>query len=164
MYTRNDNATNTKMSQWFPAYNVQIRVRRTYGWLCPYKDYLSNKRFNAQRHIDKIHGGGEPVDSRTGETLAQKKAAALHAHKYSNMQSGCMMPDTNMNTFVQPKEVFESITVDTQTRAPLIGFENIRHAQDVPVPPTIEGSYSMPFLDAQLKRVRELGYDVPAPS
>lgn len=43
----------------------------TDGYLS-YKDYLSNKRFNAQRHIDKIHGGGEPVDSRTGETRPEK--------------------------------------------------------------------------------------------
>jgi hypothetical protein len=163
MYTRNDNATNTKMSQWFPAYNVQIKVRRTYGWLCPYKDYLSNRRFNAQRHTDKIHGGGEPVDSRTGETLAQKKAAALHALKYSNMQSGYMMPDTNLIAPFQLKEPSEAKAIDTQAYAPLTGSEDTSRAQNVPKPTIKEDSYSTPFLDAQLRRVKELGYGPTPP-
>lgn len=163
MYTRNDNASNTKMSQWFPAYNVQIKVRRTYGWLCPYKDYLSNRRFNAQRHTDKIHGGGEPVDSRTGETLAQKKAAALHANKFSDMQSACMMSDTNPIAPFQLKEPSENKAIDTQTYAPLTGSEDISLTQNAPIPTLADDSYSMPFLDAQLKIVKELGYGPPPP-
>lgn len=163
MYKRNDNATNTQLSPSYPAHNGQIKIRRTYRWLCPYKDYLSNRRFNAQRHTDKIHGGGEPVDSRTGETLAQKKEAALHAHKYSNMQTGYMMPDTNLIAPFQLKEPSETKAIDTQAYAPLTGSEDINRAQNVPIPTLAEDSYSLPFLDAHLKRVKELGYGPPPP-
>jgi hypothetical protein len=113
MYNRNDNATNTKMNQFFPAHNVQIKIRRTHGWLCPYSDYRSNRRFNTQRHIYKVHGGGEPIDSRTGETMAQKKAAALQTHVFPDMQSDCMMPDTNPIDPIHPKEPSETRRLST---------------------------------------------------
>ena len=93
MDKRNDNATNTQLSQSFPAHKDQSKIRRTNGWLCPYNDYISEKRFNTQRHINKKHGGGEPIDSKTGETMVQKKAAALSAHKFSDMRSACLMSD-----------------------------------------------------------------------
>jgi hypothetical protein len=164
MYKGNYNATNAKLSQWFPAHNDQIKVRRTYGWRCPHGDYQPNNRFNTQRHIYKRHGDGEPIDSRTGETMAQKKAAALHAHKYPNMQSSNLMPDMNPKTSVQPKESSGFKVADTEAYTPRTGSENIRHIQNVPKETTEEGQYSMPFLDSQLKRLRELGYDVPTPS
>lgn len=52
----------------------KVKVRRTYGWLCPFDEYESNKWFNVQRHINSQHGwgSGEPVDSRTGETKEEK--------------------------------------------------------------------------------------------
>jgi hypothetical protein len=164
MYKRNDNSIGAKLSQWFPAHNGQIKVRRTYGWQCPYCDYTSNKRFNTQRHSYTRHGDGEPIDSRTGETMAQKKAAALHAHKYPNMQSSNLMPDTNLITSFQPKESSEMKAADTQAYTPRTGSENIRHIQNVPKDTTEEGRYLMPFLGAQLKRVWDLGYNVPTPS
>lgn len=72
----------------------EIKVRRTYGWLCPFQDYKSNKCYNVQRHIDSIHGKGsrEPIDSRTGETRAQKR---MNANSHRNMpqsSSDCMGP------------------------------------------------------------------------
>jgi hypothetical protein len=161
MYNRNDNTSNTKLSQWFPAHNVQLKVRRTHGWLCPYKDYKSNKRFNTQRHINKIHGGGEPVDSRTGETLAQKMAGALHTLEFSNIQSGYVMPDPNVVIAGQLKELSDNRTANIQAQIPMTPFENNQGTRNVPMPTTYKGSYSMPFLDAQEKRVKELGYDVP---
>ena len=54
------------------------KIRRTYGWDCPYLDYESNRHYNTQRHIDLTHGigSGEPVDHMTGETREEKRRAA----------------------------------------------------------------------------------------
>lgn len=53
------------------------RIKRTYGWDCPFQDYGSNKHYNTQRHINLIHGYGEPIDHLTGETRQQKRSAAV---------------------------------------------------------------------------------------
>lgn len=163
MYKGNDNATDTQLPQSFLVHKDQSKIRRTSGWLCPHKDYISNKRFNTQRHINKEHGGGEPIDSRTGETMAQKKAAALRAHKCSDMQSACLMSDTNLIASFQPKEPSENKAIETQAYAPIPGFEDISRTQILPIPTIKEVSYSTPFLDAQLKRVKELGYGLTPP-
>ena len=31
------------------------KIRRTYGWDCPYQDYRSNRHYNTQRHINLTH-------------------------------------------------------------------------------------------------------------
>lgn len=54
------------------------KIKRTYGWDCPYQDYTSKRHFNTQRHIYLRHGigSGEPVDHMTGETRDEKRRAA----------------------------------------------------------------------------------------
>ncbi|MGH9987192.1 MAG: hypothetical protein ACRD8W_24865 [Nitrososphaeraceae archaeon] len=71
--------------QHFPSINVvpihknKVKVRRTYGWLCPFDEYKSSKWFNTQRHINSQHGWGSgvPVDCRTGETREEKVRNAI---------------------------------------------------------------------------------------
>lgn len=63
----------------------------------------------------------------------------------------------------QPKEPPENKDIDIQAYAPITGFEDISRTQNVPKPTIKEDSYSTPFLDAQLRRVKELGYG-PTPS
>jgi len=69
-----------------PVYQNNVKVRRTYGWLCPFDRYKSNKRFNVQRHIDSVHGRdtGVSVDSITGETSAEKVVNAITQKKFPN--------------------------------------------------------------------------------
>jgi hypothetical protein len=74
-----------------------------------------------------------------------------------------MMSDTNLIAPFQLKEPSENKAIDTQAYPPLTGSEDISRAQNAPIPTIKEDSYSMPFLDAQLKRVKELGYGPPPP-
>ncbi len=74
------------------------------------------------------------------------------------------MPDMNLIDPFHPKEPYVNRAIGTQTNAPITGTEITSRTQNVPIPTLEEVSYSMPFLDAQLKRVKELGFDVPAPS
>ena len=74
------------------------------------------------------------------------------------------MPDPNVVIAGQPKELSDNKTVNTQAHIPMTLSENIQGTRNVPMPTTYEGSYSMPFLDAQEKRVIESGYGVPSPS
>lgn len=60
----------------------------------------------------------------------------------------------------KPKEPYENRIVNAQTPIPPAEFENIQITQNAPLRATDEGSYSMPFLDAQGRRVAELGYGV----
>ncbi|MGH9978697.1 MAG: hypothetical protein ACRD8Z_23125 [Nitrososphaeraceae archaeon] len=159
MYKRNHNTNDAKLPQWFP-----IKVRRTYGWLCPWRDYKSNKWFNTQRHISRLHGRGEPIDMRTGETRAKKKAGASTTNNFSNMQSSSVMLAPNVVIRAKPKEISENKIITTQTHIPTAEFENFRITQDAPIHTTDEGSYSMPFLDEQGRRAMELGYGVRIPS
>jgi hypothetical protein len=96
--------------------------------------------------------------------LAQKKAAVFQTLVSPDMDSDCMMPGTNPIRPIHPTEPSENKAIDTQAYAPITGTENISHTQNVPVPILGDISYLMPFLDAQLKRVKELGYHVPTPS
>lgn len=67
-----------------PIHQNKVRIRRTYGWLCPYDAYKSNKWFNVQWHINSQHGwdSGVPLDSRTGETK-EEKVRNDHAKKFA---------------------------------------------------------------------------------
>jgi hypothetical protein len=70
-----------------PIHQNKVKVRRAYGWLCPFDMYKSNKRFNVQRHINSQHGwgSGAPVDSRTGETREQKARNAITQSNLHNI-------------------------------------------------------------------------------
>lgn len=140
---------------------VRTKVRRTHGWICPYSDYKSNKHFNTQRHINAIHGSGEPVDSRTGETKTQKKSKASNAQIFSSMQSGYVMSAPNMVIAGQPKELSESRTANARSYLPVT--QSLPNTQNAPLYTTDEYTYPMPFLDAQARMLIELGYDIPAP-
>jgi hypothetical protein len=155
-----NNTNNAKLSQWFPngkhkSLISPSKVRRTYGWLCPCGDYKSNRWFNTQRHIYKLHGSGEPIDSRTGETRVEKKTGASATHHSSSVMFApkAVIP-------VKPMELSENKIVNTQASE----FENIQITENVPSHTTYEDSYSMPFLDAQRRRLTELGYGVRIPS
>ena len=62
-----------------PGNRNKVKLRRTYGWLCPFDEYKSNKWYNVQRHINSVHGwdSGAPVDSKTGETREDKVSKLL---------------------------------------------------------------------------------------
>jgi hypothetical protein len=118
------------------------RTKRTYGWDCPNCDYSSNRHYNTQRHIDSIHGigSGEPVDHRTGETREEKRgAAAAPAAADDN-------PNQSNNMVVYPRPHPQPLTNNP------INYPD-------PVSPI-----RMPFLEAQERRVRELGYTAQNPS
>jgi hypothetical protein len=119
----------------------KIKVRRTYGWLCPLEGYKSNKWYNVQRHIDSVHGKGtvESVDSRTGETREQKIMNAIRQRDMLQTSSDHIGPHSRP---ISPTQQFG----------------------DTSLPPTGESSFRMPFLEQQEKRVRELGYGVPTSS
>jgi hypothetical protein len=163
MLRENNIAKNAKLSAWIPSDThivpVRNKVRRTHGWLCPYRDYRSNKHFTTQRHINAIHGSGEPVDSRTGETKTQKKSKASNAQ--SSMQSGYVMPAPNMVIAGQLKELSENKTVNAQPHVPIIVTESLPNTQNAHLSTSDEYSYSMPFLDAQKNKLIELGDDSP---
>jgi hypothetical protein len=112
MFERNGHTNNAKFSQGFAsgAHRVppiKVKVRRTYGWLCPYEDYRSNRWSNAQRHIDAIHEGtGNPVDSRTGETRDQKIANALNRSNMPNILSDYRVPHLSVTSPDRSNEQF----------------------------------------------------------
>jgi hypothetical protein len=164
MHQRNNNTNNSKLSQWFTRRNyesifVPTKVRRTHGWLCPCGDYKSNRWFNTNRHIYKLHGSGEPIDSRTGETRAEKKRGVSATH-----HSRSVMVTPKEIIPGKPKELSKNKVVNTQALLPAAEIEDIRISQNVPLHTVLEDSYSMPFLDAQRRIVTELGYVVRIPS
>jgi hypothetical protein len=164
MNQRNNNTNNSNLSQWFPKSGYEsnfftTKVRRTYGWLCPCGDYESNRWFNTQRHIYKLHGSGEPIDSRTGETRAEKKTGASAIH-----HSSPVMFAPKVITPAKEKELSKNKIVNTQALIRTAEIEDFRITQNVPLHTILEDSYSMPFLDAQRRRVTELGYGVRIPS
>jgi hypothetical protein len=115
------------------------KINRTYGWDCPFQDYTSNRHYNTQRHIYLIHGidSGEPVDHITGETREQKRRVANKSHNQS----------MNMSAYYRTRPVSPPVRnpgnyCDTTLSAPK------------PI--------MMPFLEAQERRIKELGYTVPA--
>jgi len=147
-------------NQHFPSINVvpihknKVKVRRTYGWLCPFDEYKSSKWFNTQRHINSQHGWGSgvPVDCRTGETREEKVRNAI---TQSNL------PDT-LTTFLDSHSHSGSIrSIQSDT-----GFGSSNKSQkwnqtsppNTLVPPAYESNVRMPFLESQERRVRQLGY------
>ena len=69
-----------------PGNRNKVKLRRTYGWLCPFDEYKSNKWYNVQRHINSVHGwdSGAPVDSKTGETREDKVSNAFIQRNFQN--------------------------------------------------------------------------------
>jgi hypothetical protein len=167
MFERNGHTNNAKLSQRFAsgAYRVlpiKVKVRRTYGWLCPYEDYKSNRWSNAQRHIDAIHeGAGNPVDSGTGETKDQKIANALNRRNMPNILSDYRVPHLSVTSADRSNKQFGTRIDSSHAQLPGTEFGNFQNTKDVTQSPVAGSSCPMPFLDAQAKRVIELGYDVP---
>jgi hypothetical protein len=143
----------------------EVKVRRTYGWDCPCKDYKSRKWYNTPRHINSIHGigSGEPVDSRTGETREEKKNNAIRLGNMPKGITGSLNPpgaSAPSITLKQSDERFERKEITWgqpyPTSIELEGGQNygdtlVRQASGIPC--------RMPFLEAQEKRLKELGYN-----
>jgi hypothetical protein len=133
-----------------PIHQNKVKVRRTYGWLCPFEGYKSDKWFNVQRHINSQHGWGseEPVDSRTGETREEKVRNAITRNLPNILTTS---PD--------------SCSSSIGSRQSYIGFGgsdmgqkwNHASAPNALLSPAYETNVRVPFLEAQEKRVRQLG-------
>jgi hypothetical protein len=119
--------------------HLKNKIRRTYGWDCPYQDYTSKRHFNTQRHIYLTHGigSGEPVDHMTGETRDEKRRAANESRNQS--MSVSVYPRTRP---LPPPIKNPANYCDTRISAP--------------------AQIGMPYLEAQERRLEELGYTVPA--
>ena len=137
-----------------PVYQNNVKVRRTYGWLCPFDEYKSNKWFNVQRHINSEHGWGSgvPVDSRTGETRKDKVRNAITKRNFPNTLAPSYSPSDSV-----------------ESTRPDMGFGgNIGLKGNQSAPPTTLSSpvcvskVRMPFLESQEERVRQLGYAPPS--
>lgn len=113
------------------------KIRRTYGWNCPYQDYKSSRHYNTQRHIYLTHGigSGEPVDHMTGETREEKRRAANESRN-------------------QPMNM--SVYRSSHTISPTVKYPNSIAPSVSPNP------IRMPYLEAQEMRARELGYPIGA--
>ena len=111
-----------------------VKIPRTYGWLCPYDNYKSDKHYNTQRHINLRHGygSGEPIDSLTGLTREQKRRNALRQDTTSINIHGNNY-DTNSSS-----RPFDNAQIQNNS-----GNQN---------------AIRMPLLDDATKRVKELGY------
>jgi len=124
-----------------------VKIPRTYGWLCPFDQYKSDKHYNTQRHIDLRHGygSGEPIDSLTGLTREQKKRNALGQDTSSTNTLG-----NNYNTNSSPRP-FDNAQFHYDSGCNQSYFSN-------------QNAFHMPLLDDATKRVGELGYyqNVPA--
>jgi hypothetical protein len=134
-----------------PIHQNKIKVRRTYGWLCPFDGYKSNKWFNIQRHINSQHGwgSGEPVDSRTGETR-EEKARNVITRNLPNILT--TSPDSWSSSYGSRQSYtgFGGSDMDQKL--------NQASAPNSWLSPAYGSSVRMPFLEAQEKRIRQLGY------
>ena len=167
MFERNGHTNNAKLSQAFASgahrfLPAKVKVRRTFGWLCPYEDYRSNRWSNTQRHINAIHAGaGNPADSRTGETKAQKIANALNRSNMPNILSDYRVPHLSATSPDRTNEQSQDRIDSNHAQLPVTEFPNFQNTKDATQTPVAGSSCPMPFLDAQAKRVKDLGYDVP---
>lgn len=111
-----------------------VKIPRTYGWLCPYDNYKSDKHYNTQRHINGRHGygSGEPIDSLTGLTREQKRRNALGQNTSTTNIHGY---NYNTNSSSRPSDNAQ--------------IQNNSGNQS---------AFDMPLLDDATKIVRELGY------
>ena len=114
------------------VHQAEVKIPRTYGWLCPYDNYKSDKHYNTQRHINLRHGygSGEPIDSLTGLTREQKRRNALRQETTSINIHG-----NKYNTNTRP---FDNAQIQNNSGN--------------------QSAFDMPLLDDATKRVRELGY------
>ena len=134
-----------------PIHQNKVKVRRTYGWLCPFDGYKSNKWFNVQRHINSQHGwgSGEPVDSRTGETREEKARNAITRN--------------SPNILTTSPDSCSSLIGSGQSYTGFGGSNRGQKLNQASTPnallsPAYGSNVRMPFLAAQEKRVQELGY------
>jgi hypothetical protein len=132
------------------VYRNNVKVRRTYGWDCPFDDYKSTKWFNVQRHINAVHGWGSgvPVDSRTGETKEDKVS---NATLQRNLPNNLVPPYSRSNSIGSARSdtEFEDKPGEKVNEAvPPAGLSS----------PAWIGNVRMPYLESQEERVQQLGY------
>jgi hypothetical protein len=124
-----------------------VKIPRTYGWLCPFDNYKSEKHFNTQRHINLRHGygSGEPIDSLSGLTREQKRRNASGRDTSSIKIHG---NNFNTNSSYRPLDKFQLRYNSGNSQS---------HASN-------QNAIHMPFLNDATKRVGEFGYcqNVPA--
>jgi hypothetical protein len=137
-----------------PGNRNKVKLRRTYGWHCPFDKYKSNKRFNVQRHINSVHGwgSGAPVDSKTGETMEDK---VRNASLQRNFQ----------NTLAPPYSHSNSIGSTRQDRE-FGGNTGEKENQSTPpaalLSPAQMSNVRMPFSKSQEESVPQLRYGPPS--
>jgi hypothetical protein len=136
------------------VYRNNVKVRRTYGWDCPFDDYKSNKRFNVQRHINSVHGWGSgvPLDDRTGETMEDKVRRATLQRNFQNT----LAPSYSHS------DSFGSTRPDTEFGGNTGEKENQSAPPAALLSPARTSKIRMPFLESQEERVRQLGYGPPS--
>lgn len=133
-----------------PVYQNNVKVRRTYGWLCPFDGYKSNKRFNVQRHINAVHGwdAGVPVDSRTGETSAEKVVKSITKKKFPNTLTPNYSGSDSVRSICSDTAFGSNMGLKWNQAIPPIALSS----------PACESRIRMPFLESQKERIRQLGY------
>jgi hypothetical protein len=117
------------------------RTRRTYGWLCPFDRYKSNKYYNAQRHINLTHGYGsaEPINSSTGLIREQKRRKALGQDAFSTNTF-----DNRYNMGSSPRPPNDAqLDYDSDSSQSNVSNQN---------------DFDTPILNDAKRRVKELGY------
>jgi hypothetical protein len=118
-----------------------VKIPRTYGWLCPFEGYKSDKHYNTQRHINLRHGygSGEPIDSLTGLTREQKRRNALGQDTSSISIHG---NSYNTNSLYRPIDSAQ-LRYDSGSSQSCVNNQN---------------AFQMRLLNDATKRVQELGY------
>lgn len=132
------------------VYQNNVKVRRTYGWVCPFDDYKSNKRFNVQRHINSVHGEGSgvPLDGRTGETMEDKVRNTALQRNFQNTFAPSNSHSNPIGPTRQDRELGGNTGQKENQSTPPAALLSSARMSDV----------RMPFLESQEERVRQLGY------
>jgi hypothetical protein len=91
----------------------------------------------------------------------QKIANALNRRDMPNILSGSEVPHQSVISTDRSNEPFGARIGSSQAKLPVTDFGNFQNAKNVTLSHVAGSSCPMPFLDAAVKRVKELGYDVP---
>jgi hypothetical protein len=78
-----------------------------------------------------------------------------------NILSGYRVPHLGDTSADRSNEHFGARIDSSQAQLPVTEFGNFQNPRDATQSPVAGSSCPMPFLDAQAKRVKELGYGVP---
>lgn len=116
------------------------RIKRTYGWDFPFQDYSSNRHYNTHRHIILIHGhgSGEPKDHLTGQTRREKMSSTVQNFNQSS------------NMSIYPRNPVSAPSANPDLRHTPMGYS--------------PNSVRLLFVEDAERRVKELGYPIPAQS